>query len=285
MVVSWIFSQNQDNSSRLSRITVDLNFRALHPGEVVKVFVKTVAPVKTIQARFAGKTYVLGVGQSPDEYLGLIGIDLGMKPGAYPIVFIPVYADGHYERLVKEVLVVAKEFPEKKLWVNEKFVTPPSEVLPRIREESQLLSEIYGIYSPQWLGKGPFVIPSEGEVVPNFGERRIFNNQPRSQHSGIDISSPYGAPVAASNSGRVVLVANLYYAGNTVIIDHGLGVFTLYIHLSKFHVKRGDIVAKGAIIGEIGATGRVTGPHLHWGVKIQGSRVDPFSLLYLNFDQ
>ena len=261
-----------------------MNFRALHPGEVVKVLVKTSAPVKNVQAAFSGKKYLLGVNQTPGEFLGLIGIDLDMKPGSYPIVFTPVYADGHHERVIKEILVVAKEFPVKKLWVDEKYVTPPPEALSRIREESQLLEEIYGMYSPRWLGKGPFVVPSTGEVVPNFGERRFFNNQPRSAHSGVDISSPYGAPVVASNSGRVVLVLNLYYAGNTVIIDHGLGVFTLYLHLSKFKVRRGDVVDKGTIIGEIGATGRVTGPHLHWGVKIQGNRVDPFSLLYLDFD-
>jgi murein DD-endopeptidase MepM/ murein hydrolase activator NlpD len=250
---------------------------------VVKVVVRSNTPVKYIQARFSGEKYVLGASQNPGEYLGLIGIDLGLKPGSYPIVITPVYSDGHHEQVVKEILVVAKEFPIKKLWVDEKYVTPPPEVRERIREESQLLSEIYGIYSPQWLGVGRFIIPSEGEVAPNFGEQRIFNDQPRSPHSGVDISSPFGAPVVASNAGRIVLVSNLYYAGNTVIIDHGLGVFTLYIHLSKFKVERGDVVAKGAIIGEIGATGRVTGPHLHWGVKIQGNRVDPFSLLYLDF--
>lgn len=285
MIGSWIFCLAQNDQAHLSKITVDLDFRALHPGEVVKVLVKTNAPVKTIQARFSGEKYLLGASPNPGEFLGLIGIDLGMKPGSYPIVFIPVYADGHHESVIKEILIVAKEFPVKKLWVDEKYVTPPPEALSRIREESQLLNEIYGIYSPRWLGKGPFVVPSTGEVVPNFGERRFFNNQPRSSHSGVDISSPYGTPVAASNSGRVILASNLYYAGNTVIIDHGLGVFTLYLHLSKFRVKRGDVVEKGTIIGEIGATGRVTGPHLHWGVKIQGNRVDPFSLLYLNFDQ
>jgi murein DD-endopeptidase MepM/ murein hydrolase activator NlpD len=284
-VGSWIFLQGQNDQTPLSKITVDLNFRALHPGEVVKVSVKTSAPVKNIQARFSGEKYLLGAGPNPGEYLGLIGIDLGLEPGFYPIVVTPVFADGSHERVVREIFIVAKEFPVKKLWVDEKYVTPPPEVLDRIREESQLLSEIYGIYSPQWLGKGPFIIPSEGEVAPNFGERRFFNDKPRSPHSGVDISSPYGAPVAASNSGKVVLVSNLYYAGNTVIIDHGLGVFTLYIHLSKFRVKRGDVVEKGAIIGEVGATGRVTGPHLHWGAKIQGNRVDPFSLLYLDFSQ
>lgn len=279
----WICSKTQGGQPESSKITVNLNFRALNPGEVVQITVRSSSPVKSIQARFSGKKYTLGASTKPDEYLAFVGLDLGLKPGIHPIVITPVYADGSYEDVIKEVLVADKEFPVKKLWVNEKYVTPPPEVLSRIREESELLREIYGIFTPRWLGEGPFVVPSEGKANPNFGERRIFNDQPRSPHSGVDISSPYGAPVVASNSGRIVLVSQLYYAGNTVIIDHGLGVFTLYLHLSKFRVKRGESVEKGAVIGEIGATGRVTGPHLHWGVKIQGNRVDPFSLLYFDF--
>jgi len=280
---TWIFSIADEGQTDSSKITANLDFRALNPGEVVRIFVRTSSPIKNIQAQFAEKKYTFGASMNPDEYLTLVGIDLGLKPGTYPIVITSVYADGSFEKVVKEILIATKEFPLKKLWVNEKYVTPPPEVLSRIREESELLKEIYGIFTPHWLGEGPFIVPSAGEVNPNFGERRIFNNQPRSSHSGVDISSPYGAPVVASNSGRVVLVSQLYYAGNTVIIDHGLGVFTLYLHLSKFKVKRGDSVEKGHVIGEIGATGRVTGPHLHWGVKIRGSRVDPFSLLYFDF--
>jgi len=283
LVCSWIFSITNFSQTDSSEVTVNLNFRALHPGEIVKILVRTSSPVKSIQAKFSGEKYTLGASQVPEEYLALIGLDLGLKPGSYPIIITLVYADGHHENVDREILVVSKEYPVKKLWVNEKYVTPPPEVLSRIREESELLNEIYGILTPHWLGEGPFIIPSAGEVVPNFGERRIFNNQPRSPHSGVDISSPYGAPVVASNSGRVVLVSNLYYAGNTVIIDHGLGVFTLYLHLSKFRVARGDSVEKGTIIGEIGATGRVTGPHLHWGVKVLRKRVDPFSLLSFDF--
>jgi murein DD-endopeptidase MepM/ murein hydrolase activator NlpD len=282
LMFSWIFSGTHSYQTDSSKVTVNLDFRALYPGEVVRIFVRTSSPVKNIQAQFSGKKYTFGASANPNEYMVLIGLDLGLKPGTHSIVITPVYADGSYEKVVREMLVVAKEFPVKKLWVNEKYVTPPPEVLSRIRDESELLNEIYGIFTPQWLGEGPFIVPSAGEVRPNFGERRIFNNQPRSPHSGVDISSPYGTPVVASNSGSVVLVSQLYYAGNTVIIDHGLGVFTLYLHLSKFRVKRGDSVEKGQVIGEIGATGRVTGPHLHWGVKIRGSRVDPFSLLYFN---
>jgi murein DD-endopeptidase MepM/ murein hydrolase activator NlpD len=278
----WIFSGTHHDQTDSSKVTVSLDFRALYPGEVVRIIVHTSSPVKNIQAQFSGNKYTFGASANPNEYLVLIGLDLGLKAGTYSIVITPVYADGSYEKVVREMLIVAKEFPVKKLWVNEKYVTPPPAVLSRIRDESELLSEIYGIFTPQWLGEGSFIVPSAGKVVPNFGERRIFNNQPRSPHGGVDISSPYGAPVVASNSGKVVLVSQLYYAGNTVIIDHGLGVFTLYLHLSKFRVKRGDSVEKGQVIGEIGATGRVTGPHLHWGVKIGGSRVDPFSLLYFD---
>jgi murein DD-endopeptidase MepM/ murein hydrolase activator NlpD len=278
-----IFGTEQEVQTNTPGITVVLDFRAPHPGEVVKVTVHSSSPLKSVHARFAGKKYVFGVSPNTSDYVALIGIDLGLKPGTYPIVISPVYSDGQYEKLIKEIRVVAKEFPVKKLWVNEKYVTPPPEVLDRIREESDLLNTIYDIFTLQWFGESSFIVPSPGEVVPNFGERRIFNDQPRSPHSGVDISSPFGTPVVASNSGRVVLATHLYYAGKTVIIDHGLGVFTLYLHLSKFRVERGSFVKKGDVVGEVGATGRVTGPHLHWGVRIQGDRIDPFSLLYLDF--
>ncbi len=277
------FGTDQKVQTATPGITADLDFRAPQPGEVVRVTVHSNSPLKSVHARFAGEKYAFGYRPNTGDYMALIGIDLGLEPGTYPIVITPVYSDGHHEKLIKEICVVTKEFPVKKLRVDEKYVTPPPEVLDRIHEESELLDTIYDIFTLQWLGEGSFIIPSPGEVAPNFGEKRIFNGQPRSPHSGVDISSPYGTPVVASNSGRIVLASHLYYAGKTVIIDHGIGVFTLYLHLSKFRVERGDFVKKGDVVGEVGATGRVTGPHLHWGVKIQGNRIDPLSLLYLDF--
>ncbi len=135
--------------------------------------------------------------------------------------------------------------------------------------------------TPRWLGEGSFILPCEGEVHPNFGERRIYNNKPRSPHSGVDISAPLGTPVKASNSGNVVFAGDLYFAGKAVIIEHGLGVFTFYCHFSEIKANRGHFVKKGDIIGEVGATGRVTGAHLHWSIKVFESRVDPFSFLSL----
>lgn len=236
------------------------------------------------QIIFAGKKYITASCINPKERLAFIGLDLGMKPKTYPLSAVVFFGDGSYKKKDINLQIRSKEFPVKKLWVDEKFVTPPKSADERIRRESNLLQSIYDIYTPNWIGDGSFIIPSVGEAAPNFGEKRYFNNKPRSSHSGVDISTPFGYPVKSSNSGRIVLACDLYFAGKTVIIDHGLGVFSLYCHFSKIIVKRGKMVAKGDIIGEIGSTGRVTGPHLHWGVKIRGKRVDPFSLLSLNLE-
>ncbi len=279
----YLLAFQKVNQRETPELSVDLEFRALQPGDIVKVAVQGREDIKKAEVQFLGKSYTMGWERNSGVWLAFLGLDLGIKPGAYAIDFSFLLNDGSTEHLRKEILVQKKEFPVKRLLVKQEYVTPPAEMLERIRVESELLAEVYDIYTPSWMGEGPFIIPSEGEAKPNFGERRIFNNEPRSPHSGVDISSPLGAPVQACNSGKVVLANDLYYAGKTVIIDHGLGVFTLYCHFSKIIARRGEMVRKGEIIGEIGATGRVTGPHLHWGVKVSGSRIDPFSLLDLRF--
>jgi len=277
-----IVQVNQAES--VTRPTIELLYRALQPGEVIQVLLKESYSVREATARFLGKKYAFFKMKDSTEFLALIGLDLGISPGAYPLNISILYSDNSRDTLSQNINVVSKEFPIKRLWVEERFVTPPKEALERIQRESEILQAIYDIYTPMWLGEGEFIIPSEGGIMSNFGERRFFNNKPRSSHNGVDISSPSGSPVKASNSGRVLLAADLYFAGKTVIIDHGLGVHTVYCHFSKILVKRGEFLNKGKIIGEVGATGRVTGPHLHWGVKLYGSRVDPLSLLNLKFE-
>ena len=280
---SYLFALQDTHKSEFYGIDVNLDFRSLQQGEIVRVSVGGKGVIRQAEVLFLGKTYIMGKGQDPENWLAFLGLDLGIKKGTYTVEVSLLFNDGHHENIRREILIQDKEFPTKKLWVKQEFVTPPQSVLDRIKWESELLGQIYDIFTRQWHGEGVFVIPSEGEAHSNFGEKRIFNNEPRSPHSGVDISSPFGAPVRASNSGRIVLAKDLYFSGNTVIIDHGLGVFTSYLHFSKILAKRGDMVRKGDVIGEIGATGRVTGPHLHWGVKVSGSRIDPFSLLHLNW--
>ncbi len=279
-----LFSLHEEQLLTPSGVTVELVCRAFEPGEVIVVAIKDDPSVKDAWIRFLERRYPMGKSETSFGLLAFMGLDLGLKPGSYEMEIFIDKALGEREYIKKQISILAKEFPLKKLWVDEKFVTPPPEFNERIRREGEILKVIYGITTEQWLGKGLFILPSSGKAMPNFGERRIFNNKPRSSHKGIDIKVPYGTPVKASNSGRVVLASDLYFAGKTVIIDHGMSVFTMYCHFSKIRVKRGNLVKKGEIIGEIGATGRVTGPHLHWGVKVSGISVDPFSILSLAFE-
>lgn len=267
-----------------SGVTVELAYRAFEPGEVIVVAIRDDSNVKDAWVRFLRRKYRLGKSETSSGLLAFIGLDLGFEPGFHTMEIFIDNAEGERECLEKQISVLAKEYPLKKLWVDERFVTPPPEFHERIRREAEILKAVYGITADRWLGEGLFILPSSGEAKHNFGERRIYNNEPRSSHRGVDIVVPYGSPVKASNSGRVVLASDLYFAGKTVIIDHGIGLFTLYCHFSKIRVKRGKLVKKGEIIGEVGATGRVTGPHLHWGVKVFRSSVDPFSLLSVAFE-
>ena len=262
-----------------SGIPIEITYRALQPGEIIVISIKDSLRIKDVQIRFLGQKYQVGNASSESHFFSFIGLDLGLKSGSYSMRISLQDAGGEWETLEKDIAILSKTFPEKKLWVAQKFVIPPPQVQERIKREAAILRSLYGIFTPQWLGEEEFLMPASGKAVANFGERRIYNNRPRSSHGGVDISAPARTPVRASNSGRVVLASDLYFSGKTVIIDHGLGLFTLYCHFSKIKVKRGDQVGRGDVIGEVGATGRVTGPHLHWGVKIYGSRVDPFSLL------
>ncbi|MBU4204136.1 MAG: M23 family metallopeptidase [Acidobacteria bacterium] len=279
VVLSFASASLQDEPET----AVHFDFRSLHPGEVLKVSLKDPQRYQTAFVRVFERKFSFAAAVDTDELITLVGIDLDQKEGEYPLQVTVQHADGRTEVIRRRLFVEAREFPEDRLWVDERYVTPPSSVLDRIQRESVILSSLFSLLSPVWMAEGPFIVPVEGKAANNFGERRFFNNKPRSPHSGEDISAPAGTAVAASNSGRVVLASELYYSGNTVIIDHGLGVYTFTCHFSRILAKRGQTVKKGDVIGEVGATGRVTGPHLHWSVRVNGGRVDPYSLLYLKF--
>jgi len=276
-------SSHQQDLPDLTGVKIDLNYRALCPGEVIKVTIQENQPLSRVRIEFSGKIYEIRKKAASDRWMAFVGLDLGAQPGVYFMNFTFLYQGGKVEKSKEALRVVAKDFPVKRLWVDEKYVTPPSDVLERIQVESELVSSLYKRYSLEWFGNGKFIVPCTGDPAPNFGERRFFNGKPRSPHSGVDISAPTGTPVNASNSGVVLLATDLYFSGSTVIIDHGLGVVSMYCHFSKIDVERGQFVNKGDKIGEVGTTGRVTGPHLHWGIKISNSRVDPFSLIFLDF--
>jgi murein DD-endopeptidase MepM/ murein hydrolase activator NlpD len=266
-----------------SGFIVELTYKALQPGEIIVVSIKNNSAIKSAQVWFLNGKYFLGRNQSNTGLLAFIGLNLDLEPGLYTMKIFIEKARG-WESVEKQIQVIAKEFPLKRLWVPEKYIKPPPEFRERIRVEAEILSIIYGTETDQWLGEGPFILPSAGEIYPNFGQRRIYNNEVHSVHNGVDISETWGTPVRASNSGRVVLADNLYFGGNTVVVDHGIGLFTVYCHFSRMRVKRGEMVKKGQIIGYVGATGRAIGPHLHWAVSVFGKSIDPLSLLGFTFD-
>ncbi len=278
-----LYSVENETIQTSTGAILEFSFRVYQPGEIILVTFKENPLVKKVTIRFLGKKYVLEREGSASPF-ALIGLDLSLLSKNYLMKISVEKTDGKSENIWKKIPVLRKEFPIKELWVKEEYIKPPPEARERIQREAELVEAVYSFPSPEWLAEEKFIFPFSAVVEPNFGERRLYNNEFHSIHSGVDIEAPFGSPILASNSGKVVLTSDLYFAGKTVIIDHGLGLFSFYCHFSEIKVKRGDLVRKGDTIGLAGATGRVTGPHLHWGVKIYNNRVDPFSLLSLSLD-
>ncbi|MBS3945194.1 MAG: M23 family metallopeptidase [Melioribacter sp.] len=186
----------------------------------------------------------------------------------------------------KKIQLPKRKYVIQKLKIAEKFVNPPPEELERIEIESKYMKEArskVGNIDSILFRKG-FIKPAEGRISSVFGSQRILNSVPKNPHNGIDIAAPEGTPVLATSDGIVIIAGeDFYYNGNFILLDHGLGLSSIYLHLSKLNVKTGDKVTKGQKIGEVGSTGRSTSAHLHWGVQWYGNRIDPMSLLNISF--
>jgi murein DD-endopeptidase MepM/ murein hydrolase activator NlpD len=219
---------------------------------------------------------------SGDRWVATVGVDLDSRPGDHAVNVTFSYDDGRARVANEPVIVGAQQYPTTELQVEERYVELSPEDQARADREGAETTAIYDTFTPQRFWTAAFEIPVRGaKDGRNFGHRRVFNGQPRAPHSGADLRATTGTPIYAANRGRVVLAKNLFYSGNAVFIDHGFGLYTTYLHLSKIDVAVGDIVDRGQQLGLAGATGRVTGPHLHWGVRLLDARVDPFSLVRL----
>jgi murein DD-endopeptidase MepM/ murein hydrolase activator NlpD len=210
----------------------------------------------------------------------LLGVDLEKAPGDYEFSVSATTESGEHAECTATLTVRAGKFATESLTVQKQFVEPNEQQAQRAVAEQEKLRQLFDHITPEKLWQGTFRLPLTGGVRgTNFGKRRILNGQPRSPHTGADFPAPTGTPIHATQSGRIVLAEELYFSGNTVIIDHGLGVYSLYGHLSATDVTVGDAVKGGQVIGKVGATGRVTGPHLHWGVTVNKARVNPVQLI------
>jgi murein DD-endopeptidase MepM/ murein hydrolase activator NlpD len=211
-----------------------------------------------------------------------LGVDLEKPPGQYELKVSGQKTAGEKIVCSARIAVKAGKFATERLRVRKEFVEPNPEQVKRANEERDRLREIFDRVTPERLWDGGFRVPLDGVTSgSNFGKRRILNGNPGSPHGGVDLPGTMGTPVHAAQRGRVVLAEELFFAGNAVVLDHGLGIYTLYGHLSEIDVKVGDTVEVGAVLGKVGATGRVTGPHLHWGLTVERARVSPLQLVRL----
>ncbi len=254
--------------------------RALQPGEPVRLMVKAERTVEAVRGRWLEQSlsfFPLDTGRR--QWSAWAVIPLSARAGLTTAKLDLTFIDGAAVHLESPIAIKAKRFPEERLKVAPKFVDPPQDIQQRIAREQEFLATIYTRRSTPVSRLQAFVRPVPGESNSVFGKRRFFNGKPRDPHPGIDLRAASGTPVRCSADGTVLVARDLYYSGNTVIVDHGGGLFTLYAHLSRIDVSENAAIAAAASIGLSGATGRVTGPHLHWGAKLGSLPFDPSALL------
>jgi murein DD-endopeptidase MepM/ murein hydrolase activator NlpD len=252
--------------------------RTVAPGEVVLVDVRVASPLRDLRAQWMSHTVVF-YPVTAAHWQGLAPIDVAARPGRQTLALRATASDGRLTEQSYPITIAPRTFPARRITVDAKFVNPPSGELERIAAERQTVEKIFANPTAERYWKQPFVVPVPGASTSSFGRRSIINGEPRGQHTGTDFQAATGTPVVAPNRGRIALAADHYFPGRTVIIDHGLGLYSYLAHLSEFSVAEGAMVERGQRIGLSGATGRVTGPHLHWTMRIGTARVDPLSLV------
>jgi murein DD-endopeptidase MepM/ murein hydrolase activator NlpD len=255
--------------------------RTVPQGGVFAVTLRPVAWIRDLEGSLDKEPLIFSPVK-PGRVQAVVGIDLE----AAGTRLLRLQAKDRQGRLrVREwpIRIRPRRFPLQRLTLPREMVELDPEAAKRVSEEAIRLSDLWKTVTPERYWHGAFLSPVLSTAAPEgFGLRRIINDQPHSPHSGADYQAPAGSVVRASNAGRVALAEEQFFGGKSVVLDHGLGFYTIYFHLEGFLVTAGDKVQKGQEIGRVGATGRATGPHLHFGVRLQGARIDPAALLRLS---
>lgn len=243
------------------------------PGGIAVLRLETIAEARP-KAWFGESQ--LAVVREEGTWYALVGLPLALQPGPQKVV---VEVDGQRRQSGFEVM--PKHYPTQRLQLRDQTkVTPGPEDEARIERERAIIESFKHRFDDTRAPETDFSLPANGPLSSRFGLRRVFNGEARAPHAGLDLSVPAGAPILAPAAGTVIGVGDYFFTGNTVIIDHGQGLITVYAHLSRVAVAPGQIVDRGTPLGACGATGRATGPHLHWTTVLNGTPVDP--QLFLN---
>lgn len=257
-------------------LTVTLTPGTVQPGTVVVATIDAPAGTTAVSVTAVGGDWPAFRADN-GQWRALVGVDMETTPGQYPVVARSAGTVTLEHR--QSITVARRQYRRRVLKVAPEYVNPPAETLERIAREAEWTRQAYSrtATEPGW--RDGFVRPVAEPANSSFGTRSVFNGESRSPHAGTDFLSPTGTPIHAPAAGRVVLARDLFFTGNTVIIDHGLGVFSMLAHLSRIDVEEAQDLDTGEVVGLVGATGRVTGPHLHWALRVGGARVDPLSAL------
>jgi murein DD-endopeptidase MepM/ murein hydrolase activator NlpD len=255
-------------------------------GKAFLVRLTSDLPLESVSVHWQGREVVPSISVWNDRHvaLAMLGTDvLTEKPGKEELVVI-ASVDGKETTLRRSVRIAPEDYPKQELTLPEKMVTPPKGVYDRIAAEREQTSEAKNTVSARRMWRLPLERPVQGKVLSVYGAQRILNGKPKNPHRGLDFRSPMGNPIKCVADGKVILVGDHYYAGNSVYVDHGNGVVSMYFHLSEPTVKVGDEVKRGQTVGLTGMTGRATGPHLHLSLSVMGQLVDPAPLFKTTAD-
>lgn len=253
---------------------------AVSVGEPFLVRLTSTRVLEEAVVYWLGKEVMPAISVWNDKHVAMtmLGTDvLNAKPGPVDLV-VTASIDGVRKTFKKVVNVQGKKFPRQDLSLPKKMVTPPQAVYDRIAKERKIITKARNTISPERQWTLPFLRPVEGKVTSIYGLQRFLNKKPKYPHRGMDFRAPTGTPIKCVANGKVILVGNHYYAGNSAYVDHGNGVVSMYFHMSEVKVKTGDTVQRGDVLGLSGSTGRSTGPHLHLSIGVLGKLVDPAPL-------
>jgi len=280
-VIALLLAQAEAAPVKVRHWTVLYQPQRIVNGSAMLVRVRTPQSVRTLAGTWLGHDLTFSFDPRQKFWFAIAGASIETKAGTYPLELHAEAAAGETLDFEKKIPVLQQHYPQVTLTVPGKYTAPSPEEQREIEEDKKTKEEVFKTLTPEREWQGSFSAPVEAEISDVFGVARVFNRTTQSTHLGLDFRVPAGTPVAAVNRGTVILARPLFFEGNFIVIDHGQGLMTLYLHLSKFLVKEGDTVDKAQEIGISGGTGRATGPHLHLAVRWQGIYLNPETLLKL----
>jgi murein DD-endopeptidase MepM/ murein hydrolase activator NlpD len=251
-------------------------------GTPVLFRVMAPAPLESLSGKWMEHEVFFNLDTANKTWYGFAGSSLQVRPGSYPLELKATTISGKGITFERKITIQAAKYPRIAIQVAKQYTEPNPEQLKKVSHDTSVKQEVFHKVSPEQEWSGKFQAPVDARISDVFGTQRTINGKVQSTHQGLDYAVPSGTPVAAVNTGTVLLARPLYFEGNCVVLDHGQGLLTLYMHLSEIKVKEGEKIERGEEIGLSGGSGRATGPHLHLAVRWQGIYLNPATLLRLN---